>query len=249
MAGAKNASATSATSASGSDQQATDVTGAAVEVTNELKGQVAGLGSQVRQQANEQFATQKERLVDTLETVSLVLHQTGEHADLQDKEMLAHYVDQASHTIGQWSDSLRNQDLTQLLDETRNLARRQPLLFVSGALALGFVGARFLRTSTPQPEQAQSSTPSTDSTSGDRSLSSGDWSSSSASTQSYADSSMFAAGSTFGVLPDTDAAYGTDMPADVGGYLEDREGSFVEGEDVAVGSVTDADDFMRPERS
>ena len=71
---------------------------AAVEVKDQISDQVSGLSHQVQQQVNTQVASQKDKLVDTLETVSLLLHQAGEHAQLQDKAMLSQYVDQAAHT-------------------------------------------------------------------------------------------------------------------------------------------------------
>jgi ElaB/YqjD/DUF883 family membrane-anchored ribosome-binding protein len=259
MAGAKNASAGSGSSTDPKDQQTPDVAAAATEVTDQIKGQVTGLGHQVREQANSQFATQKDKLVDALDTVSLVLRQSGEHADLQDKEMLSHYVDQASQKISQWSDSLRNQDMNQILDETKNLAQRQPLLFMGGALALGFAGARFFRSSV-QPEQSStSSTDSSDSSSPDKELTSGERSNSSTSSAAYSGSSLSGSASdlssttestsTFGVLPDIDTAYGTDLSSGVGGYLGADEDVYIEGDEVEVSTLTNMDDFTRPERS
>jgi hypothetical protein len=113
------------------------------------------LTQQVRQQAGDQLATQKDRLADTLETVALLLHQASEHADLQDKASLAGYVNKASGQVGNWSESLRERDASQLMDDTVQFARRQPMLFLSGALAAGFAGARFLR-STAQPRETTS---------------------------------------------------------------------------------------------
>lgn len=139
-----------------------DLGTAASEASEQIQDQVSGLTQQVRQQATDQLASQKERLVDTLDTVALLLHQAGEHADLQDKAMLTGYVDKASGQLGQWSETLREREVTQLLDDTVQFARRQPMIFFSGALAAGFAGARFLRSSTQQPEDATTSTPAKD---------------------------------------------------------------------------------------
>lgn len=43
--------------------------------------------------------------------------------------------------------------MSQLVDETKQLARRQPALFVGGALALGFLSVRFFKSS-PQQDTA-----------------------------------------------------------------------------------------------
>lgn len=256
MAGAKSASAESGSAIDPKDQQTPDVAAAATEATDQIKGQVTGLGHQVREQANSQFATQKDKLVDALDTVSLVLRQSGEHADLQDKEMLSHYVDQASQKISQWSDSLRNQDMNQILDETKNLAQRQPLLFASGALALGFAGARFLRSSVKPEQSSTSATGSSDSSSRDKAMTDGKQSDSGASGSGYSDSSLTGSASglsspesTFGVLPDIDTAYGANVSSGVGGYLGADDEIYLEGEEVEVSTLTDMDDFTRPERS
>lgn len=129
-----------------------DLGAAATEASEQIQDQVTGLTQQVRQQATDTLVSQKERLADTLDTVTLLLHQAGEHAELKDKAMLSGYVDKASGQLGQWSETLREREVTQLLDDTVQFARRQPMLFFSGALAAGFAGARFLRSSTQEPE-------------------------------------------------------------------------------------------------
>jgi len=84
--------------------------------------------------------------------VALLLRQAGEHADLQDKAGLAGYVDKASGKVSQWSESLRERDASQLMDDTMVYARRQPMVFLGGALVIGFAGARFLRSSAEKAE-------------------------------------------------------------------------------------------------
>jgi hypothetical protein len=131
---------------------ASDLGEAVSEASEQMQEQVMNLTQQVRQQAGDQLATQKDRLADTLETVALLLHQASEHADLQDKAGLAGYVTKASGQVETWSETLRQRDASQLMEDTVQFARRQPMLFLSGALAAGFAGARFLRSSTQSPE-------------------------------------------------------------------------------------------------
>ena len=237
------ATKTSSTSSKGSEQTGADVVDAAVEVKDQLSGQVSGLSHQVQQQVNTQVASQKDKLVDTLETVSLLLHQAGEHADLQDKAMLSQYVDQAAQKVSTWTDSLRSQDATQLLAETKNLASRQPLLFMGGALALGFAGARFLRTSAQPPETSGSTSSSStgNPAADDLALSSGSQYAGSGATDLTA--------SSYGGASDTGMDYEADLSAGTSGYLEDIDGSFTD----APGTTTDAlygmDDVTGTEKS
>lgn len=140
-----------------------DVAGAVGDATEQVQEQVVNLGHQVREQATQQVATQKDRVADTLETVALLLQQAGEHAEQQDKAMIGQYADKAADQVSQWSETLRQQDVTQLMDTTMQFARKQPMLFVSGALAAGFAGARFLRASAQQsgPDTSNGSSDST----------------------------------------------------------------------------------------
>jgi hypothetical protein len=159
------------TTGSTTDQQnndpSTGVLGSAADATGEIKDQAANLAEQVRQQALDQLGSQKDRVVDALETVALLLRQAGEHATQDDKTMVADYVDKGSVQVGRWAETLRNHDVPQLLEETRLLARRQPMLFFTGAIAAGFAGSRFLRTSAPQQESSTSTSSSSDSDSSD----------------------------------------------------------------------------------
>lgn len=236
-------SASTSQASNGKDQTGADVVEAATEVKDQISEQVSGLGQQVQQQVNTQFASQKDKLVDTLETVSLLLHQAGEHAELQDKATLAQYVDQAAHKVSTWSDSLRTQDATQLLAETKNLATRQPLLFMGGALALGFAGARFLRASAQPETTTTTSSTTTSSTSSnpaadDLALNSGD---------QYGQ--YGATGSSFGVASGTATGYETDLSTGDSGYLEDIEGSFSDTPGTTTDSLYGMDDITGTEKS
>lgn len=238
-----SATKTSSTSSSSNGAEQADVVDAAVEVKDQISGQVSGLSHQVQQQVNTQVASQKDKLVDTLETVSLLLHQAGEHADLQDKAMLSQYVDQAAQKVSTWTDSLRDQDATQLLAETKNLAARQPILFMGGALALGFAGARFLRSSAQQPETSTttSSSSSTNPALDDLALNSGEQYASTGTTDLTS--------STFGVVPDMDMGYQTDLSPGTSGYLEDIEGSYTGGSGLTSDPLSGMDDVTGTEKS
>ena len=57
----------------------------------------------------------------------------------------AQYIRQASGQIHTIADAVRQRDVSELLNEVRDFARRQPALFFGGALLLGFAAARFLK--------------------------------------------------------------------------------------------------------
>src|SRR4029434_5785390 len=62
-------------------------------------------------------------------------------------DTIASYVDTAANHLENWSRSLREKDVDELVSDMQRLARRQPLGFTGSAFALGVVGARFLKSS------------------------------------------------------------------------------------------------------
>jgi hypothetical protein len=124
--------------------QAKDTAGQVVDQAKDTAGQVA---EQAKQQATSQLESQKERTVGALMTVAEAVRQTGQHLHEQDQQAVGGYVNQAAERIETLTDYLRTRDVPELLADTQALARRQPGLFLTGAVALGFIGARFLKSS------------------------------------------------------------------------------------------------------
>ncbi len=63
--------------------------------------------------------------------------------------MVAPYIEKAADQIDRASEFLRNGDLRQAQRSVEDYARREPLLFLGGAFALGLLGARFIKSSSP----------------------------------------------------------------------------------------------------
>jgi hypothetical protein len=202
----------------------------AAELGGEAKEQVINLTQQAREQATEQVMSQKEKVVDTLETVALLLHQAGEHAHQQDKELLAAYVDKAAGQVAQWSETLEQQDVTQLTQSVTQFARREPMLFVGGALAAGFLGARFFRTSSQQPEQGQQEQSLAITTQ----LPDIDLGGSQMPAYDIDQSTTAPAGAVADMPLDTATSLQADLTPEEGGFLEDYEGAILEGDDFNV---------------
>jgi len=107
-------------------------------------GQVA---HQAKLQATSQAEFQKTRAVDTLVTVGQALRQTGQHLRDEQQDTLGRYIEQAAERVEDATDYLRTRDVQTLVGETRRFARQQPGLFLTGALTLGFLSARFFMSS------------------------------------------------------------------------------------------------------
>jgi len=131
-------------SAQGVADQAKDTAGQVVDQAKDTAGQVA---DQAKHQATSQLESQKERTVDALVTVGQAIRQTSQHLHEQDQGAVGGYVEQAAERIETLTEYLRTRDVPALMADTQEFARRQPGLFLTSAVALGFIGARFLKSS------------------------------------------------------------------------------------------------------
>jgi len=130
--------------APGLADQAQDKVGELVDQAQSTAGRVT---EQAKQEATSQLESQKERAVDSLVTVAHALRQTSQHLREQEQGTVGQYIEKAAERVEGLTSYLRSNDVPQLLGETQEFARRQPAMFLGGALALGFLGARFLMSS------------------------------------------------------------------------------------------------------
>jgi hypothetical protein len=124
--------------------QAKEQTQQLIQQTQQKAGEVV---DRAREQVRSQFADQKERAAGSLESAADALRQAGQGLRDHDQRVLGDYVQGAAEMVERVSDYLSRRDMDQLVREVEDLARRQPSLFVGGAFALGFLAARFLKSS------------------------------------------------------------------------------------------------------
>lgn len=117
-----------------------DVAGQATELGRQAldgtQGRIRGLLDQ-----------QTERAADQIGGVAAALHKAAEHLDEENNRVVAQYVGQAADRVDEMADLIRNSTLDDMLTQVEGFARRQPEMFVGGALALGFLAARFIKSS------------------------------------------------------------------------------------------------------
>ena len=118
--------------------------------THSTETNSSGIVGKVKEQATSQLSTQKDRATDGLGSVAQAVRQTTQHLRDNQNETVARYAEQAAEQIERFSERLRNKDVGELMNDAQQLARRQPALFVGGAFALGLLGARFLKSSSPE---------------------------------------------------------------------------------------------------
>ena len=119
--------------------------------------QSSGMVDRVKQSAAAQLTSQKTRATDALGSVAAAIRQSSEPLRDNNQGMLADYVAKAADQLEQFSTRLRERDVTELIDDAKRFARRQPALFVGAAFAVGVVAARFLKSSPDGQRRLRSS--------------------------------------------------------------------------------------------
>lgn len=125
--------------------------GSAREQIREVKDQVVGQAKNTLQQARERAGSSlgesKNQFADQIGTIAQALRRTTEHLRSEDQERIAGVTETVARQVEQVANYLRNKDARAMKQDLENLARRQPALMVGGALVLGLIGARFLKSS------------------------------------------------------------------------------------------------------
>lgn len=106
-----------------------------------------GIVAQVKERATAQLSTQKDRATDGLGSIAQAVRQTTGKLREDQQDMVAQYVEKAADQIERLSNSLREKDVNELLQDAQRVARQQPALFIGGSFAVGLLAARFLKSS------------------------------------------------------------------------------------------------------
>ena len=112
-------------------------------------GADTGIVERVRERAGAQLATQKDVATDSIGTFARAVRRTTQELREQQHDTLAQYVDRAADQLERLSSGLKNKDVGELFRDAQQVARRQPVVFVGSAFAIGLLGARFFKSSAP----------------------------------------------------------------------------------------------------
>jgi sirohydrochlorin ferrochelatase len=125
--------------------------GSAREQIRGMKDQVVDQAKNTLQQARDRASSSlgesKGQFADQFRTIADALRRTTEHLRSEDQQRIAGLTETVARQIEQVSDYLRNKDARAMRQDLENLARRQPAVMLGGALVLGLIGARFLKSS------------------------------------------------------------------------------------------------------
>jgi len=124
-----------------------------------LQDAASSVADRVADTAQQQVGTRVEgqlaRGADVLGQVSQAIRQSGEQIR-SDQPQIASFADTAAQQVDRASQYLRQTDFQGLVRGAEDFARRQPAVFLGGALALGLVASRFLKASPSDGSQSGS---------------------------------------------------------------------------------------------
>lgn len=111
-----------------------------------MKEQASEFASDVGHELSRTAEEQKARGVAVIRGFARAMTSAATELENQSPQVAA-YVRDAAHKVIGLSEKIGQRDVTELAKAARELARSQPLLFIGGAVAAGFVLARFLMSS------------------------------------------------------------------------------------------------------
>jgi hypothetical protein len=119
-------------------------------LTSEAQHVASDLADKATRSAERQFAGGKERAVHMIGQLAEALRHSGQTLSSgTDMPMVNDYLGRAASQIEGLSGYLEKKSLTDVVGDVERYARREPVLFTSGAFLLGLLGGRLLRSSQP----------------------------------------------------------------------------------------------------
>jgi hypothetical protein len=123
-----------------------DVKDAAKTVSRAVKNKAVEFAANMGHELSQTAETQKTRGVEAIQCFARAITSAADEIEAQSPQAARSVRDAAAKVEG-LSRNLSNHSVDDLLGVVTDLARKQPLLFVGGALAAGFAVSRFLRSS------------------------------------------------------------------------------------------------------
>lgn len=99
------------------------------------------------------LSEQKGSVANLLNGIANALDKSVPHFEEEGQPNSARYTRKVAESIHGFARDLRERDVESLRRQVTDLARRQPALIAGGAVALGFMASRFLRSSSKHTEQ------------------------------------------------------------------------------------------------
>jgi len=137
-------------------QRRQDPMASAVDTASEKGGDLV---ERAKSTATRQADSQRARAAMTLRGAADAMRQVSDRIR-QDEPSVASVTAMAADRTQDVARYLQQTDVNEMIRGVEDFARRQPLLFLGGAFALGLLGSRLLKASMPSQEMSRGSMPS-----------------------------------------------------------------------------------------
>ena len=123
---------------------------AAQETTDFVKERAGALWSDAKASARTTLNEKKDAAADGVDGVAGALRDAARRNDGNgERNAFANLSGSAADGLDRLSSTLRNKDVGTMLRDVESFAREQPVAFFGLALAVGFLGVRFIKASNP----------------------------------------------------------------------------------------------------
>lgn len=122
--------------------------------TAELKDKAAEFRDQYADKARGYAEQGKERASAGLDSVAKMIGDGAGQIDGALGEVYGDYIRRAAGAVSDFSDTLRDKDVDELIDDARDLVRRSPAIAIGAAAAAGFVIARIIKAGSETLDEA-----------------------------------------------------------------------------------------------
>jgi len=117
------------------------------EVKDQVVDQAKNSIRQAKDSASSSLSQSRTQAAERIGGIANAVRSTGDHLRAENQTGVANLADSLADQVERLSGYLRDRDLTDFRNDLEGFARRQPAVAVGVALALGLLGARFIKSS------------------------------------------------------------------------------------------------------
>jgi hypothetical protein len=114
-------------------------------IVDQAKGVVSSGLANAKEGVSHQLDVRKDKAIGTIDEVANAVRRTGESLDSSGP--IPELAERAANGMNKVARFFESSELTDVVGSVERFARREPALFLGGALALGLVAGRFLKSS------------------------------------------------------------------------------------------------------
>jgi hypothetical protein len=116
-----------------------------------LKGKAAGIAQAAKDRARTEAETRKGTAAGTIDQLAHAVDTARN--DLSDSPTLSQYAGELSGSMHALAERLRSRSIDDIASDVRRIARSNPAVFIAGSIAIGLLGARFLKATTNREDE------------------------------------------------------------------------------------------------